>query len=402
MTSVVDLLMPKLGLTMTEGTVVEWRFRAGARFRQGDIIAVVETEKIANDIEAASDGVVNEILITEGETVPVGTPIARIELTTTPPGNHVRPSAVAKPPPPITVTPTPARPKQQEPRVSATPLARRQAARAGLPLATIIGTGPKGRIKAIDVTAAIHGAAASSSSGSEPVQGDGLCGAVIEPTNHQKSLARRLTGAKQDVPHFYLATEAEMSRLLALRKELLARGTFARLSLTPLLLLALVCALADEPGANRVWRNEKIVGHASIDVGLAVNTEWGLYVPVLRNLGHVGLRELSRRAEKAADAARNGRLGPDDVGGGAVTLSNAGMHDVTYMTSIITPGHAATLGVGSVRPVFRPDENGMPQLCQEMGLVLSCDHRIFDGVSGLRFLNKIKAHIENPFLMIVG
>lgn len=208
-------------------------------------------------------------------------------------------------------------------------------------------------------------------------------------------MARRLTAAKQDVPHFYLALEADVAALSTLRAKLNQAGG-PRLTLNDFIVAALGRALLDEPAANRVWIDHEMLQFDTSDVGVAVNTERGLFVPVVRDPGRQSLSEVAGQTRALVDRARAGRLGAAEMSGGAVTVSNAGMFNVTYMTPIITPGQAMTMGVGSVRQLFRPDAQGLPSLRSEIGLVLACDHRVLDGVSGLRFLNCVVRYLHRP------
>jgi pyruvate dehydrogenase E2 component (dihydrolipoamide acetyltransferase) len=320
-----QLLMPKLGLTMTEGTVVEWPIAVGGTFARGTVCVVVETDKVANEIEAPEAGRLLKVLVQEGETVPVGSVLAEWET---------------------------------------------DAAQ---------GEAPAGASAATEAVAAAAPEPARRKAGASEL-----------------AAARRLTAAKQNIPHFYLSTEIEVSALQVQREQWNADGTRPKLTLTHLILAALARTLAAQPELNRVWDEEYFVDLSSIDIGIAVNTDRGLIVPVLRNADRMDLGQLAQAVTGLVARARSGELSPDEVGGGAITLSNAGMFDVTYMGSIINPGQAAILGVGSERRRFRPDASGAPQLAREIGVVLSCDHRVLDGVRGLKLLNGVRERLELP------
>jgi pyruvate dehydrogenase E2 component (dihydrolipoamide acetyltransferase) len=214
-------------------------------------------------------------------------------------------------------------------------------------------------------------------------------------------MARRLSAAKQEIPHFDLAREVDAGALLDLRSQLNASGA-RRFTLNHFIVAALGRALLDEPTANRVWADDALLSFDAPDVGVAVSSERGLYVPVLRNAGRLPMGQLARQAQALVERARNGRLSAAEMSGGAVTVSNAGMFDVTYMTPIINPGQAMILGVGSVREVFRPDSEQRPSLRREIGMVLACDHRVLDGVTGLRFLGRVVGCLQNPVDLLVG
>jgi len=367
-----DLVMPKLGLTMTEGLLAEWRVAPGNAFAAGDLLFVVETEKIANEVEAQAPGRIDAILVAAGETVPVGTPIARLAGAEAAPS---RPTATDRA------------------RVVATPLARRLAAQHGVDLATVAGSGPNGRIKAADVERSTAASAA-------PAPARPLTAAPAPtPTRAAEAraaTARRVTNSKRDVPHFYVQTEAEITALSALRAELNADGRYQRVSVSHLLVKALGAALAAMPEINRVWLDGHALDLDGIDVGLVVDTGDGLRIPVIRDVAARPLDAVAAEARDKMERARAGRLTADDVGGGAVSLSNVGMHDVTALVPIINPPQAMILGVGAERGVFRPDDQGQPALRREIVLSLACDHRVVDGALAARFLAAVAAAIRSP------
>lgn len=324
MGALLQMLMPKLGLTMTEGTIAEWRFAEGASFARGAIWLIVETEKVANEIEAPEAGRLVKILAQQGETVPVGTVLAEWEAQA---GASKKTSAAAGP-------------------AAASVVAERRWRKAS----------------ALELAA-----------------------------------ARKLSESKQTIPHFYLAIEIEVSRLQASREERNARrGETKKITLTHLIVAAVARAIARHPAVNRVWQDDGFVALDGSDVGVAVHSEQGLLAPVLRGAARKSLDELAAELDALVERARAMALTPADVGGGAVTVSNAGMHDVSWMSSIINPGQSAILGVGTERRLFRPDEGGAPRLAREVGVVLSCDHRVLDGVRALAFLNEVRAALEAP------
>jgi pyruvate dehydrogenase E2 component (dihydrolipoamide acetyltransferase) len=395
------LLMPKLGLTMTEGALVEWTVKPGDAFAAGATLFVVETEKAATDIAAEDAGVLVEIAVTPGEIVPVGAVLGYWDDGIATSGSALEASRSVSPaeqrerdaPAETTaqtqqVTATAATSK----RHVATPLARRMAASRGVDLARIAGSGPNGRIRAADVDAA-----AQPSQPAPPTSSTARA-----PTPTQATIARRLAAAKREIPHFYLAVEAEVSRLQDLRAELKTAQSGVRYTLNHFLLAAVGRALRDQPAANVAWTDDAIVQFATSDVGMAVATERGLMAPVLRDVGRMSVAQVAEHASAAIERARIGRLAAADFDGGAITVSNAGMHDVTYMTSIINPGQSMILGVGSVRELFRPDAARQPALRREMGLVLSADHRVHDAVSALAFLQRIVAQLEHPLGLLVA
>jgi len=389
-----DIVMPKLGLTMTEGLVAEWRVGVGDTVAKGEVLFVVETDKIANEVEAPGPGTVEAILVDAGATVPVGAPVARwtgpglaaADAGAAPEMGPTEAVAAPEAAPAPAVRPT----GGAGGRVVATPLARRIARERGIDLAAVAGSGPRGRIKAAD----LEGAAPAAAPAPAP------SGARIAPDSVHKAMARRMVAAKRDVPHFYLSSEAEASALLDLRTRLNDLGDLPRITLNHMILAAAGIALAELPEANRIWVDDEFLALAEPDVGVAVQTERGLFAPVIRNAGRLGLDGIAREADRLAAAARAGTLAAGALDGGALTVSNAGMHNVTRFAPIVNPPQAAILGVGSVREVFRPDAEGRPALRREIGLVLSCDHRVLDGVRGLELLNRIIALLESPLRLL--
>ncbi|MGE8318520.1 MAG: dihydrolipoamide acetyltransferase family protein [Comamonas sp.] len=385
-----ELLVPKLGLTMSEGVLVEWMVRPGETFRVEQGLFVIESEKAANEIGAEADGVLLETTAEAGATLPCGAVIGYWDdgREGGPPASDPAEAVAAAARP----TPTPLA------RVPVTPLARRLAAQRGIDLSQLAGSGPRGRIRARDLPEAQAPAMAAAAS----PQPESQAGDLRLPTALEQTVARRLTEAKQQVPHFYLAVEAEVSQLLELRARLNAAQEGQAFTLNHFLLAAVGRALAEMPQLNRVWTDAGIRSFAHSDVGMAVDTERGLLVPVLRNVGAQPLAATARAARDAAERAKTGRLTAAEMAGGAITVSNAGMHGVTYMSSIINPGQAMILGVGAVREVFRPGKKGKPRLRREMGLVLSADHRVLDGVSALGLLKRITGLLENPLALLVA
>lgn len=406
-----DLLMPKFGLTMTEGTVSQWHVSAGDSFAAGDILFTVETEKVANEVEAETGGIMAEILVAAGETVPVGTTLARLGDGVS--GDETDSAAAtdaAKSPAPAGVRDAPSARKLMDDhgiapgevsgtgrdgrimkedvlRVVATPLARRIAKERAVDLRRITGSGPKGRIKAEDVRNSTPTRAPSAPGGSVT---------VIIPDDARLATARRVSAAKRDIPHFHVTHEAEIGALDALRKELNADGDRTRISVTHMLVRAIGLALAEMPAMNRIWANDTILSFATADIGMVAETPGGLRIPVLRDTGNRNLDEIAADAADLTARARGGALTPADVGDSVISISNVGMFGVTSLTPIINPPNAMILGVGAERQVFRPDDRGQPALRREMTLTLACDHRVIDGADAARFLSRIVGNLEAP------
>jgi pyruvate dehydrogenase E2 component (dihydrolipoamide acetyltransferase) len=397
MAALAEIVMPKLGLTMTEGLLAEWRVRAGASVATGDVLFVVETEKIATDVEAPGPGEIRELLVEAGATVPVGTPVARWTgsgaVAPEPATVEALPPA-AETPPPAASAATPAG------RVVATPLARRLARRHGVALASLRGSGPRGRIKAADVLAAA----------AEPEEGKPAAPTAAAPAGAAVPLdrvrliaAQRLAQAKREIPHFYVGAVAELSRLQTLREEWnRLPGGVPRVSVTHAILAATGRALMEQPALNRVWQGEGWRQLVSPDVGVAVDTPRGLFAPVLRDAGRLPLDALAAAATALVARARDGRLSPDELAGGAITVSNVGMHGARFLVPIINPGQSMILGVGATEAVFRPDAAGNPSLRREVTLVLAADHRVLDGAAAAALLARIVALLERPLALLRG
>lgn len=395
-----DLVMPKLGLTMEEGTLSKWHVKPGDRVQPGQMMFVVETDKIANEIEAQSEGEIVEILVNSGETVSVGTPLARwtgkgvvgdedneAALAETPEAASVAREAVAA---------VPSKPATKAiaagGRVKATPLARRIARQQDIDIDTISGSGPGGRIKKADVEAAIALAKASA----PPTKASEHATAEIMTISAKHlAMARRVAAAKRDVPHFYLVRRAEISALAALRREI-NEASGPKITLNHFLLKAVGRALIVFPEASRIWSDDALLAYSGSDVGMVVSTPDGLFIPILRDVGRMPMDRLSLKAGALIERAREGILRREDLEGGVVSVSNLGMAGVESVAPIINPPQSAILGVGSVVETFRPDEAGHPVLRRELVLTLVCDHRAFDGMSGARFLEAIVHGLESP------
>lgn len=393
-TAVSDVVMPKLGLTMTEGVLAEWLVGPGDRLAPGQVMFVVETDKIANEIEAPGEGEIVEILVESGETVPVGTPLARW----TGKGSVGAGGGEGEAPQPAAAPRPAARAPEPRPdaggRVRATPLARRMAREAKLEISAITGSGPHGRIKAADVEAA------AARRHEAPAPGPGAAGERVAVSAKHLAMARRVSASARDVPHFYLTGRAEVSALLELRRQMNAAGG-PKITLTHLLLKAVGRALIGRPEANRIWADDALLAFSGSDVGMVVDTPDGLFIPVLRDAGRQPLDALAVAAADLIARAKGGGLRREDLDGGAVSVSNVGMAGgVESMAPIINPPQSSILGVGSVVESFRPDADGRPALCRELVLTLACDHRVFDGMSGARFLDAIVRGLESPHALL--
>jgi pyruvate dehydrogenase E2 component (dihydrolipoamide acetyltransferase) len=402
------LVMPKLGLTMAEGTVAKWEKREGQHFNAGDVIVVIESDKTALDVEAPAAGTLGQQLIKENEVVPVGTLLAHWQLDgeVSIVDRARREDLAPAPAQAATVEHSdtnmpPA--KASGGRQLATPLARRLAREGGISLSGITGSGPRGRIQAADVKSGLAAQRAivesAIHSGPMPAMADGT---VRAPSGVERTMAGRVSAAKRDIPHFYLAIDLDVGPVMAMRAELNRVQDRQKVTMTHLLIAALARGLLTVPRMNTVWTETGLLTYDTVDIGIAVDTERGLMSPVVRDLGHDSFSSLVRKVDDVVARARQGALRAEDQKGSAITISNAGMHNVRYMTSIIVPGQAAILGVGAVQDCFRPDEAGAPKLRREMGVVLSADHRVHTGVGALAFLQAFENALLHPLQLLTG
>ncbi len=383
------LLMPKLGLTMTEGRLAEWRVEPGALVRPGDVLFVVETEKISTEIEATAEGRIGKLLVEAGRTVPVGSAVAL--WSGPPPGAGAAGEQIATPSESRVAAPAQPQPAgAPDSRPIATPLARRLAKAAGIELGSLRGSGPRGRIKAADVEAARAATQARSAA----------TRTVRPPTNVERIVAARLSLSKQTIPHFYVLADADVTELEHVRAELNAGRAGARITINHFIIAAIGSALRANPAFACRWTDAGVEALPSGAVGVAVETPRGLMVPVLRQAGALGVEAIADAASELVARAREGRLSPDDMTGAAVSVSNVGMTGASMLVPIIDPDQSAILGVGAVRSVFRPDAQGRPALRREMGLVLSCDHRVFEGMRAARFLDGVVEALRHPIRAI--
>ena len=435
------ITMPALSPTMTEGTLARWLIKEGDSVSAGDIIAEIETDKATMEVEAVDEGSVGQLLVPEGtEGVPVNQPIALLledgedassldnfqaPAPAAAPAPAETPAVAAPPvepaiPAPAPAAPTPATlsetsaapPAAQGERIFASPLARRMAEKAGLDLAAIQGTGPRGRIVKADIEAALSGAPAAAPqpqattmqvTAPQPAAQAMPVGEseLIPHTNMRKVIARRLLESKQTVPHFYLTIDCEMDRLLALRKELNDRdGADYKISVNDFVIRAVALALRKTPDANASWTEEGMIRYGSVDVSVAVAIDAGLITPIVRNADHKGLAEISAEMKDLAVRAREGKLMPEEYQGGTFSISNLGMFGVREFSAIINPPQSAILavGAGEQRPVVK---DGALSVATVMSCTLSCDHRVVDGALGAQLLGVFKNFIEDPMTMLL-
>ncbi|MBI2235243.1 MAG: pyruvate dehydrogenase complex dihydrolipoamide acetyltransferase [Micavibrio aeruginosavorus] len=430
----INVTMPALSPTMTEGKLARWTKKEGEKIKSGDVIAEIETDKATMEVEAADEGVLGKILVPEGtEGVAVNTVIAMLleegetanDLGKSPsprPSPEGRGSATVEVVAPKTESsvkaPSPSGRGQGEgsgSRVFASPLARRLAAQMGVDLSAIRGSGPHGRIVKADLASGQKGAAvapaatpiAASRAPSAGVdakrQSDLLGMAYTEIPNNsiRKVVASRLLESKQTVPHFYLTIDCLIDDLLAAREKLNAEAKGAyKLSVNDFVIKACAMALKAYPAANVAWADNAILQYDSADISVAVATPNGLITPIVKAAETKGLRQISEEVKDLAGRAREGKLKPVEFQGGTFSVSNLGMYGIKDFGAIINPPQACILAVGAgiQQPVVK---NGQLAVGTVMSCTLSVDHRAVDGAVGAEYLQHFKRFIENPVSMLV-
>ncbi len=424
-----EILMPALSPTMEEGTLAKWLVKEGDTVQAGDLLAEIETDKATMEFEAVDEGVIGKILVAEGtQGVKVNTAIAIIgeagedmsaaPAAAAPAPAASAPAAQAAPATPATPTPAPAAPKAEGARVFASPLARRIAAEKGIDLTQVKGTGPHGRIvkadvesgKAVTSAPAVTAAPAQSAPALPASPGADLIKKIYEGRDYEevaldgmrKTVAARLTEAKQTIPHFYLRRDIRIDNLLAFRGQLNAQLATrdVKLSVNDFIIKACALALQEVPDANAVWAGDRILKLKPSDVAVAVAIEGGLFTPVLKDADQKSLSRLSAEMKDLAARARSKKLAPHEYQGGSFAISNLGMFGVDNFDAVINPPHGAILAVGAgvKKPVV--SEDGAVQVATVMSVTLSVDHRAIDGALGAELLASIVRNLENPMAML--
>lgn len=404
-----QLTMPKLGDTMEEGTVVRWLKKPGDTVREGEVIAEIETEKSVMEMTAFESGVLTEILLPEGQTVPVGTPIAYLRTE-----GEAEPAPAAEPPsakkPEQTKAAEPAPPPKPAEtertvgeRLKASPLARRLAQAEGVDLSQLRGTGPGGRILGADVKeflAARGKTAERAAPAAEPLVVAEKPEQLVQPSRMRRTIARRMVQSKQTVPHFYVTVEVDMKAAGELRTSLNAlEGERPKITFTDMIVKAAAIALTKVPQAGTQYQEEGLKPPSGMHIGIAVALDDGLVVPVLRDADKKTLLSIAHETKELAERARQGKLKPDEYSGGVLSISNLGMFDVESFSAIINPPEAAILAVGSILEVPAV-VNGEITIRPRMKVTMSADHRVLDGVVAAKFLQEFKRALEQPLSLL--
>jgi len=434
----IEILMPALSPTMTEGNVTKWLKKEGDEVHSGDVLAEIETDKATMEFEAVDDGRLGRILVPEGaEGIKVNQPIALLlgegedpsaldklaEKSATPvaSASPAEPPRAAEPRP--AAQPAPGRGGNGKGRIFASPLARRMAQQAGLDLTAITGSGPQGRIVKADIEAALSAErpqAAPARPVAQPQPAPPVTPAPVPALSKERVLAlagnppyterpltamrrviaRRLTEAKQTVPHFYLTVDCEIDELLKFRAELNGKSDAYRISVNDFVIRAAALALRQVPAANASWSDEAILLWDTVDIAVAVALEDGLITPIVKNADRKGLAAIANETKDLAARARAGKLKLEEFQGGTFSISNLGMFGVRDFAAVINPPHGGILavGAGEQRPIVK---NGALAIATVMSCTLSCDHRAVDGAVGAQFLAAFKKLVEDPLTMLL-
>ncbi len=452
------VIMPKMGDGMEEGTLLRWLKGVGDEIEAGDPIAEIETDKVTLEIEAAEGGVLTQMLIGEGETVPIGTAIATIGAEGDAPVEAAAPVAAAPAQAPVAAAPAevPAAPvaAAAAPPVAAngsadvvapahaavrgagekwraSPLVKRLAAEHGLDLQNIAGSGPGGRIVKDDVMPFITGGrqqpavsnqtAVSQQPAAETKQvapapatpapvaaqapsAAGRPGGVARDLSKiRRTTGKRMTESKQAIPHFYVTSEVDMEAAMAFRSQVNAQLTddASKVSFNDLVIKAAALALREFPNLNASMEGDTLYDHANVDINIAVAIDGGLIAPFVPDADQKSVGAIARLAKDLINRARTGGLSPAEYQGGTFTISNLGMYDVEEFVAIINPPQAAILAVGSITetPVVR---DGQVVVGHQMKIALSVDHRVSDGAEAAKFLIAVKKYLQNPMLLALS
>ena len=428
-----EIAMPRLSDTMQEGTIARWLKSPGDEIKKGDILAEIETDKATMDLEAYEAGTLQQILVQEGETVPIGRVVALIGTGAAipQPAQHTtattKAGAVEAAPAPAPVASQPKAeasnwdkgpiPVESGERgaVRASPLARRMAEEHGIDLRQVQGTGPDGRIVRDDIedvleqrgtapAPAAPQAAASPQAVPVPSALPGMPSQeaeIVKLSRVQLLIAHRLTESKQTIPHFYVSSEVDMTDALALRQILNASvgEESAKVTVNDFIVRACALALEKFPEVNSTIKDDQLIKYKHINVGIAVDVPSGLVVPVIHETNLKGLRTIAREAKALIARARANKLAPIDLEGGTFSVSNLGMMDVSEFIAVINPPQSAILAISSVRQRFVPVD-GQPVIRDLMTMTLSADHRILYGATVARFLQEVKRLLQNPYSLL--
>ena len=417
------VIMPKLSPTMEEGQISRWLKKEGDKVSMGEPLAEIDTDKATMEMQALGNGVLRKILISEGQSAPLGQLIAVIGepdediaslLSEAPaqPQVQEQKETDAPPPAPEVAQPQPqakaapaenGRQPQAAPsdtgRMIVSPLAARMAADAGIDLRSLQGSGPGGRIIKRDIEAVISKPAVAAA----PlyVQQAGASAYRDEPASQiRQTIAKRLVTSLGPVPHFFLTTEIEMDRAAEMRKGINVLDPDLKISINDIIIKVAAAALIQHPAVNASFQEKTVRYYERADIGVAVAIEDGLITPVVRAADQKSLSQIASEVRELAERARSKRLKPEEYTGATFSISNLGMFGIDEFTAVINPPEGAILAVGAMaaKPVVRENEIVIRQM---MRVTMSCDHRVIDGATGAKFLQTFKKILENPLYLVV-
>lgn len=433
--------MPKLSPTMEEGQIARWLKKEGDKVAMGEPLAEIDTDKATMEMQALANGVLRKIIIGDGQSAPLGEPIAIIGeadedisslLAEAPSQPQLQEQKETNSPPPVPDVAEPApqakaaaaassasapRPvdngRQPQPaasdsgRMIVSPLAARMAAEAGIDLRSLQGSGPGGRIVKKDIEAALSQPAPAPQRYPRPVE-PGQPAPVAaasayrdEPaTQIRQTIAKRLVTSLGPVPHFFLTTEIEMDRAAEMRKGINALDPDLKISVNDIIIKVTAAALMQHPEVNASFQEKFVRHYEHADIGVAVAIEDGLITPVVRAADQKSLSQIAAEVRELAERARSKRLKPEEYTGATFSISNLGMFGIDEFTAVINPPEGAILAIGAMtaKPVVRDNEIVIRQI---MRVTMSCDHRVIDGATGAKFLQTFKKILENPLYLVV-
>jgi pyruvate dehydrogenase E2 component (dihydrolipoamide acetyltransferase) len=402
------ILMPKLSDTMTEGVILKWLKKEGEKIKQGETIVEIESDKADMELEAYDSGVLRKIIVAEGGKTGIGFPIGIIAeadedisvlLSDAPKAaqpllktDTSKESSTTQP-----LTPSPAPSAKTDGRVKASPLAKRLATENKIELRAISGSGPQGRIIKRDIEPLLNGKKTLTFKPATPIIPGGH--RDVELSLIRKTIAKRMQESKQTVPHFYVTVEIDMESSIAFREQL-NTATESKISFTDILVKAAAVTLMKHPNINATYLNNAMRQFGEAHIAVAVALDEGLVTPVLRNCEQKSIPQLNAELRNLVERARNRKLKPEEYQGATFTISNLGMFGIEDFVAIVNPPEGAILAVGSIleKPVVK---KGQIVIGHTMKVTLSSDHRIIDGAVAARFLQDLKALMENPIAMML-
>ncbi|HMJ24617.1 MAG TPA: pyruvate dehydrogenase complex dihydrolipoamide acetyltransferase [Pyrinomonadaceae bacterium] len=440
-----QVVMPKLSPTMEEGQLSRWLKKEGDKVSMGEPLAEIDTDKATMEMQALANGVLRKILINEGESAPLGQPIAIIgepdedissllkeaegkaaQTSTTPAAKEAEPAPAEATAPPKAAAPKPEQtaapvqesepekqPARDDGRQLISPIAARMAADAGVNLKSLQGSGPGGRIVKRDIEAAMKSKPATAS-GAPRLRGPGALrpdqkGAVYGPSAYRdeplsemrRTIARRLVTSLGPIPHFFLTSEIDMDRAADMRAAINELYPDLKLSVNDIIIKVAAAALIQHPQVNASFQDKTVRYYEHADIGVAVATENGLITPIVRAADEKSLLDIAGEVRELAGRARNRKLKPEEYTGATFSISNLGMFGIDEFTAVINPPEGAILAVGVMmpRPVVRENE---VVVRQTMRVTMSCDHRVIDGAVGAQFLRTFKQIMENPMYLFLS